>query len=244
VASASKSDIISTLRDDILRIEGFKRPVLSGSSSNLGLFKNAFPNATFPTGCIHEFLSEKPEDLAATAGFVVGLLSNLMGEQGTCLWISTARKIFPPALKSFGLEPEQFIFIDLKNEKEVQWAMNEALRCKAITAVVGELTDIAFNDSRRLQLAVDQSEVTGFVIRYRNKHNNHSTASVSRWKITPRMSEAIDDLPGVGFPTWHVELLRVRNGKPTTWQVQWREGKFVPLEREVFEIKERKRQWG
>jgi protein ImuA len=33
-------------------------------------------------------------------------------------------------------------------------------------------------------------------------------------------------LPGVGFPKWNVELLKVRNGKPGSWQVEWAAGKF------------------
>jgi len=33
-------------------------------------------------------------------------------------------------------------------------------------------------------------------------------------------------LPGVGFPRLNVELLKVRNGKPGSWQVEWANGKF------------------
>jgi protein ImuA len=244
VVSLGKTDIISTLRDDILRLEGFKRPAVSSCFGKLGPLQSAFPNHTFPIGCIHEFLSEKSEDLAATCGFVVGLLSALIGDHGACLWISTSRKIFPPALKNFGLAPEQFIFIDLNSEKEVQWAMNEALRCKALTAVVSELSDISFTDSRRLQLAVEQSEVTGFVIRHRAKHHNHATASVSRWKVTSMLSESIDDLPGIGYPTWHAELLRIRNGKPSAWEIQWKENRFVLFDRLHPDLEKRKRKTG
>ena len=33
-------------------------------------------------------------------------------------------------------------------------------------------------------------------------------------------------MPGVGFPRWNVELLKVRNGKPCTWELEWSEGQF------------------
>jgi protein ImuA len=36
-------------------------------------------------------------------------------------------------------------------------------------------------------------------------------------------------IPGVGFPCWNVELLKVRNGRPGTWQVEWRGGRFTHL---------------
>jgi hypothetical protein len=34
-------------------------------------------------------------------------------------------------------------------------------------------------------------------------------------------------LPGVGFPHWKVELLRIRNGIPGVWCVHWSGGRFV-----------------
>jgi hypothetical protein len=33
-------------------------------------------------------------------------------------------------------------------------------------------------------------------------------------------------MPGVGFPGWNVELLKVRNGKPGSWQIEWAESRF------------------
>jgi len=69
------------------------------------------------------------------------------GVQGTVLWISAARTLFPPALKAFDIAPERFLFQDLKNQKEVLWAMDEALKCSALTAVIGEVRDITFTES-------------------------------------------------------------------------------------------------
>jgi protein ImuA len=36
-------------------------------------------------------------------------------------------------------------------------------------------------------------------------------------------------LPGIGFPRWQVELLKVRSGKPGSWQLEWVNGKFQPI---------------
>jgi protein ImuA len=38
-----------------------------------------------------------------------------------------------------------------------------------------------------------------------------------------------DGLPGIGFPRWQVELLKVRNGKPGSWQLEWVSRKFQPV---------------
>src|SRR5205085_2314452 len=156
-------------------------------------------------------------------------LSALMGNNGSTLWISSSRTLFPPALKTFGIDPDRFIFIDLQKEKDVIWAMDEALKCGALTSVIGEVQKISFTESRRLQLAVEKSQVTGFILR-NNVRNLNTIACVSRWKITPMPSVPIaigaDDLPGIGFPKWRVELQRVRNGKPAVWDIQCRNGNF------------------
>lgn len=56
--------------------------------------------------------------------------------------------------------------MDAGKTKDSLWAIEEALKCNALIAVVGEITELTFNDSRRLQLAVEKSHVTGFIHRF------------------------------------------------------------------------------
>jgi protein ImuA len=238
-----KTDILKDLQADILRLQGFKSGKNGSLDLGLELMKDAFPNGSFPLGAVHEFLSAQLEDTAPTSGFIAGLLSSLIKSKGIALWISSSRTLFPPALKSFGLSPDRFIFIDLKKEKDVLWAMEEALKCGALAAVIGEMREIDFTASRRLQLAVEQSQVTGFVVRT-NYRKPNTTACVSRWKITSLPSEVEDDLPGVGFPKWRVELLRMRNGRSGAWDLQWAHGRFMPVYESNFILQEQKRKTG
>jgi protein ImuA len=225
----AKKDIISQLKKDILLWEGFKVPIAGADDSfGLGPIEAAFPNGIFPVGAVHEFLTTEPEHAAATSGFIGGILAQLMRTNGVCLWISKARTVFPPALKVFGVPPERVIFIDLQREKDLLWATEEALKCDGLAAVIAELPGINFTQSRRLQLAVESSKVTGFVLRTDAKKLS-TTACVSRWQITHLPSELEDGLPGVGFPRWQVELLKVRNGNPGCWKVEWVAGGFVPV---------------
>jgi protein ImuA len=111
--------------------------------------------------------------------------------------------------------------------------------------VVGEIPEIGFTASRRLQLAVEQSRVTGFILRHqprglvtnvtgnvpRNVSGNVTAnvtgnACVARWRITPLASQPEAGLPGVGFPRWNVELLKIRNGRPGAWPLEWAAGRF------------------
>lgn len=198
-----------------------ERQMLSG----LQVFEPAFPEARFPLGAVHELISYTDEAAAATTGFITGLLGSLTGKQGISLWVSTERTIFPPTLKQFNLDPERVIFIEPPGKKEALWVIEEGLKCKALSAVVGEIAELSFTESRRLQLAVEQSQVTGFIHRRRPRTEN-TVACTTRWKIQPVTSQGNDSLPGVGFPRWHVQLLKVRNGKPGSWQIEWTHGEF------------------
>jgi protein ImuA len=227
--SKSKKEVINQLRKEILLLQGFKPDPAGSQSIGLGPIETAFPNGVFPKAAIHEMLITMPEQAAACGGFLAGLLNILMKNNGVCLWISKSRCLFPAALKVFGVEPDQIIFIDLKQEKEVLWVMEEALKCAGLAAVVGELKDLSFTQSRRLQLSLEKSKVTGFILRT-DAERIATTACVARWQITPLESEQVDGLPGLGFPRWHVELLRVRNGNPGLWKLEWADGKFNAIE--------------
>jgi len=222
--SNQKADIIAQLKRDILPLQGFRTSLKAIELDRaLGPITSAFPNSTFPLGAIHEFISTSSEDSAASSGFLSGIVSNLMVAGRVLIWISSSRTIFPPALKKFGIDPGRIMFIDLSKEKDVLWAMEESLKCEGLAAVVGEMKELNFTSSRRLQLAVEKSRVTGFVLR-RNPRSLNTTACVTRWKISALSSGSEDDLPGIGFPRWNVELLKVRNGVPGKWEVEWRNG--------------------
>ena len=222
----SKNDIVAQLQKDILLWEGFKpRPAGTATIAGLGAVEAAFPNAVFPTGAIHEFLCDVAEHAAACNGFIAGLLQALMLHGGACMWIGASRKLFPAALSLFGVEPDRIVFADLKKEKDVLWAAEEALKCGGLAAVIAEVRTMSFTESRRLQLAVEQSKVTGFILRS-DARKLSATACVARWRITPVPGAATAGMPGVGFPRWDVELLKVRNGQPGSWQMEWAGGGF------------------
>jgi protein ImuA len=231
---AKKKELIMGLQQQILSLQSMKAP-LEGAQFNLGLgpVELAFPGHTFPTGAIHEFLSNTLENAAATTGFMAGLAGCLMQQgDGACLWISAKRTVFPPALKMFGIHPDRVIFIDCTREKDVLWAVEEALKCGALSVVIGELREISFTASRRLQLAVEQSRVTGFMHHY-SPRNITATASVCRWVITPAAGRQEAGLPGVGASSWNVTLQKVRNGKPGTWLMAWSAGRFRQVNRDA-----------
>ena len=229
---AVKNDIITELKNSILSLQGFKPLVANnGSTPRLGVIDHSFPNANFPIGAIHEFICGNKEEATASSGFVSGLLSTLMNNNGVSVWIHSSQNIFAPALKLFLIDPSRIIFINPKKESDILWTMEEALKCNGLAAVVADLPGMSLTASRRLQLAVEQTRVTGFIL-HCSSRTITNTAAVTRWKITHVRSETEKKLPGVGFPRWNVELLKVRNGKPGKWKVEWKLGAFNVIEHE------------
>lgn len=241
VLTCQKSSVIAQLEREILPLQGLKK-LTTDHDINVGLssIENAFPNYIFPVGCVHEFLSASPEDAASTNGFAAALLSKLMLFQGAAIWISTNKNLFPVALKNFGIEPENIIFVNPKNERDILYAAEEALKCNRLTTVIAEIKNITFKESRRFQLAAEQSRVTGFLMRHQPKILN-TIACVSRWRISSLPSELDDGMPGVGFPRWNVELLKVRNGKPGSWKIEWSSNQFHQIEEEEISIQTNER---
>ena len=234
---AAKRDIIQQLQKEVLLLQRTKRMSRQGLHTGLEEMEQSFPDHTFPLGAVHEFISNAKEDAAATNGFIAGLIGPLMEKGKIALWVSTKRTLFPPALNVFGIEPERILFIDLLRQKDVLWAIEEGLKCDALSAVIGELSELSFTESRRLQLAVEQSKVTGFIHRY-NPRSENTVACVTRWKIKPLASD-LGGMPGVGFPRWHVQLLKVRNGKPDAWQIEWTASRFRHITKPAFTLVEK-----
>ncbi|TCZ67064.1 Error-prone repair protein ImuA [Flaviaesturariibacter aridisoli] len=225
----SKADIFTKLRQEVLALQGFRTPTLEVADPiGLGRMNAAFPNGVFPRAALHEFLCADAESAAASGGFIAGLLSSLLKGGGAALWVGTRRTLYPPALQAFGIRPEQVLFLDRIREKDIPWALDEALKCAALGAVVGELRDLTFTDSRRFQLAIESSGVPLLALR-RGARAGANTA-VCRWQIAPLASATDDGLPGLGRPRWRVRLLKVRNGQPGSWDVEWA-GRFRVLPR-------------
>jgi protein ImuA len=232
---AEKIEIAKRLQAEINVMQGLGQPTPESHNSGLAPFADAFSGNTFPTGTIHEFISYEPAHAAATSGFISALTGKLIQEGGICLWVSSRNKVFPFGLTQFGLQPDRVVFINTRLTKEALWVIEEGLKCEAFTAVIGEIKELSFTDSRRLQLAVERSGVTGFMHRHCPKAEN-AVACTTRWKITPVPGFFEDGLPGVAHNFWNVQLIKIRNGRPHSWQVNWSGRSFVPLAGNPFMI--------
>lgn len=228
----AKNDIIAGLQQEILALQGQMHSITNGVTIGLPFIERCFPSHAFPTGAIHEFISTSTAQTTAASGFIAGVLSRLLQDQGPVVWVG-GDDVFAPGLTHFNIDPAQMIFVSVKRQKDLLWTVEEALKCDRLSAVVAGIKNISLNDSRRLQVAVERSRVTGLMIR---EAKNHTTmASVARWRITSVPGNK-KELPGISFPRWQVELLKARNGRTGQWQVEWHAGHFSMLPAHIVSI--------
>ncbi len=167
-------------------------------------------------GCLHEVAGEA--DDGAADGFCAALLSCLPAGKPV-LWCRPEDGAPPYAhgLRAFGLDPERIILATIPRPADRLWAMEEALRCRDLAAVLGEVDSLDATASRRLQLAAEAGGTVGLLLR---RHGT-STTAVTRWQVSsaPSGAGSLDVLPGPS--RWRVQLRACRGGRPGGWLMEW-----------------------
>lgn len=154
---------------------------------------------------------------AAAAGFVVAQLRH---GTGTILWIQdrlTRSETGRPYL--MGLH-RPLMLMQLSRPLDVMTAMEEGLRCKALTAVIAEIRGdpvaVNFTSMKRLTLRAEATGIPCWLIRQSATAN--LSAARNRWRIATLPSAPNPDDPqSPGDALWRVELFRSRDGQPGEW---------------------------
>jgi protein ImuA len=221
MTASSIGPLVAQLRQDILQKSGYS----SVGQDRLVYPMYAdwlkhFPFRKFPTGAVHQLLCGTEEEKAASIGFLLGVVRQFLSMDKPLIWISRSSGLFPSVLQSFGLSLQQYWGVQPEGESDLFWCTEQSLRYAGDAVVVATLPRLSFKQSRRFQLAVEQSGATGFILQ-EAQAGVQTTACVSRWRIQSIPSEPIANLPGMGRPAWRVVLERVRNGKPGAWDFYW-----------------------
>ncbi|WP_157619670.1 ImuA family protein, partial [Skermanella stibiiresistens] len=198
----SKAAVLAELRGRIRRMEGI------GGADGAHLLPlgvpevdRALPDGGLPLGCLHEIVGDPgdPFNVAAT-GFGTALLARIARRRGQIVWITRGDDLHAPGLASYGLTPDRLITVRARRDADILWAMEEALRCRSLGAVLGEIGDIDMVASRRLQLAAESGGVTAFLLRGGETRARRlaATASVTRWRLASAPSAPLAGEPGLG----------------------------------------------
>jgi hypothetical protein len=205
---------IMQLRDLLSRKESDKKPRQSISSGCLPLDR-LLPQRGFQQGSLVEWI-------AGGTGSGAGLLA-MLAARSACwgssplqssaspfqsnrmlVLVDRGQSFYPPAAHACHLDLQNTIVVHPTNEKDECWALEQALRCPDVAAVVAWPQRLASQSFRRLQLAAEHGGSLGLLIRPPSARHESSWASV-RMLVSPRAAP-----PSAGQPGWRlgIELLR------------------------------------
>lgn len=192
-------------------------------------------------GALHEIAAAGEPHLAAATGFTLGLAAlpasssrgaNGVSEPGATrkhlVWIAEDMALaesgapYGPGLDAFTLDPERLLTVTVGHRRDLLWTMEEALRCHAIGAAIGEIRHGPLDAVavRRLSLAAAQSGALALLLRA-SPARDASTAA-TRWIVGAAPSLPVPDFE-FGAPRFAAQLIRNRRGPTGSWIFEWRE---------------------
>lgn len=168
-------------------------------STGCGPLDAALPEQGFWRGTLVEWLGDGP-------GSGAGMLAlraarEACREGGALVVIDPQHQFYPPAAAAWGVDLQRTIVVRAAQceqhhrRKQSEWALDQALRCPHVAAVVAwpwQLDNLAF---RRWQLAVETSGCLGLLVRPAAAQRESSWADV-RLLISPVGQAMAIDKPG------------------------------------------------
>ena len=166
-------------------------------------------------GALHEISAAGEAHLAAAAGFALAVSARGAARKST-VWIAEDMALaesgapYGPGLDVFGVVPEHLLTVAAARTRDLLWAMEEALRCRAVAAVIGELRhgEIDSVAVRRLSLAAAEGGALALLLRA-SPPSDASTAA-TRWIVSAAPNDS-----------FAARLTRNRRGRLGTWTLQW-----------------------
>ena len=178
-----------------------------------------------PAPTLSELFAAHPRD-GGWAGFLLAqadAAKPLLWVQERMAILESGR-IHPPGLPSRNL-----VHVETRNAKDALWAMEEGVRCSALSGVIGEIWGdprvLDFTATRRLAVASERSGVSCWLVRLGGSAN--LSGARMRWRIgsAPSLLSSLDPR-APGLPAWDAELFRARAMPPGRWRLAHEAGRF------------------
>lgn len=206
----NKQQTLEALKERIAAFE--TRPVLAEGE----VMPEAAGLLATPRGHVHEVFADSPANTGAAFGFALAQARTMLspGRPGLLilqLKADTQELGLPYGLgfTAFGIAPADFILIRTDSITELLWAIEEAIACRAVGAIIADIAHahkaLDFTASRRLALRAAASNGALFIVRY--GQGREATAARYRWRVEPQLSapSPYDDL-APGSPRWRLTL--------------------------------------
>ena len=183
-------------------------------------------------GALHEIGPAAPLQGAA-AGFATALAARALRGRGRAVWIqpdfaiTEAGALYGPGLDLMGLPMERLVILRVPRPRDALWAMEEALKCRAVGAVVAELAsaEADLTATRRLALAAREGGGLGLILHPnvasdRQPFCRQPSTATTRWEVASARGER-DRFGGLGPTTFALSLVKNRRGRTGQWRLSW-----------------------
>jgi protein ImuA len=160
----SRSQIIERLRSQMDRREEARGPTgQTPISSGSDALDRLLPDRGFRRGTLIEWLV--PADGSGAETMALTTAREACREQGALVVLDPAGEFYPPPCARLGIDLARLIVVQAANPKDNTWALDQALRCAAVAAVLAWPEKLDGRAFRRLQLAAEQGGGLGLLIR-------------------------------------------------------------------------------
>jgi protein ImuA len=205
---------MARLRRVIAEIEAEARPEGERRAQRLSLARS-FDSALsggLADDSLHEIAPAQPADGAAAMGFALALAARFINHRpASALVISEgfaaeeSGALYGPGLVAHGLTLSRLVFVRAPDAALALWAIEEALKCGAPAAVIGEIWSLkgySLAASRRLLLAARKGKVPALLILASayGQAERLSSAAETRFEIAAVPSATIPAAAGLDLP--------------------------------------------
>ena len=172
-------------------------------------------------GALHEIAAVSEAHLAAATGFALELAARV---QTHICWIAEDMALaesgapYGPGLDAFGLAPERLLTVCAAQPRNLLWAMEEALRCRAVGVVIGEWRHGAIEVIALRRLSLAAAEIGALALLLRASPADDAFPAATRWIVGAAPNNRLAAC-----------LTRNRRGPAGSWILQWSDsdGRFL-----------------
>ena len=170
-------------------------------------------------GALHEIAAAGEAHVAAATGFATGVASLA---SRPLLWVAEdmcsleSGAPYGPGLAGVGLAPERLVTVAVAQRRDLLWAMEEALRCRAVGVVIGEMRHGALDTVAVRRLSLVAAESGALALLLRAAPEDDASTAATRWIVATAASNN-------ERPRFLAQLVRNRRGPRGQWILEWSE---------------------
>lgn len=202
-----------------------------GVETGLDMLDRHLPGRGFAVAGLHEFVWQWDGAATAFVLFLAGRFYQAAGRQKPVFWARASwmpdhGQVMPLAGDGLGLPVEALLMTVVTKQEDGFWAAEEALKSRAMAAVICESRQPDDLALRRLQLAAERSRTPVLLLRpapvmrgqdagfddLATRLRCQPSPALTRWQVVPV------SVPDQFVTGWELRLLRCRGAESAAWR--------------------------